>query len=211
VHYSQEYFNWQKNLGAFGGIVDLFKFSQYIQPTDRVLDFGCGGAYLLANVQCEAKAGIEINPAARAVARAHGITVYEDPADVPDGFATVVISNHALEHVEFPVGSLRSLAPKLVPGGKAVFVVPHEGPLAPYKENDINQHLYTWNPLTFGNLFGAAGYTNIRVDLIRHKWPPNYTEWYACLGPRNFHRLCQAYAIFKNNYQVRAVVERPVL
>lgn len=26
-HYSEDYFNWQKNIGAFGGMANLFKFN----------------------------------------------------------------------------------------------------------------------------------------------------------------------------------------
>ncbi len=208
MNYDADYFNWQKNVGAFGGMANLFKFVAFIRPTDTVLDFGCGGGYLLHHITCQAKAGIEISATARAEAQRLGLTVYEFPKDVPDDFATVIVSNHALEHVECPLDILRALRPKLKPGGKAVFVVPHQGPDESYRPGDINQHLYTWNPLTLGNLFYAAGYTNIHADAIRHKWPPNYTRWYVRLGPRGFDRLARLYARYKHNYQIRVVAER---
>lgn len=47
-HYNEDYFNWQKNIGLFGGWANSTKFEQYITKEDDVLDFGCGGGYLLA-------------------------------------------------------------------------------------------------------------------------------------------------------------------
>ena len=29
-HYNVDYFNWQKNIGAFGGMANLFKFNNHI-------------------------------------------------------------------------------------------------------------------------------------------------------------------------------------
>ena len=46
------------------------------RPHAAVLDFGCGGGYLLHNLTCAEKAGIEVNPAAIEDARAKGLTIY---------------------------------------------------------------------------------------------------------------------------------------
>ncbi len=206
--YDEEYFEWQRRIGRFGGTANAFKFRPYVGPADIVLDFGCGGGYLLAGLNCAQRIGVEINDAARREAERLGITVYKDIGDVPDESVTVIISNHALEHVECPLYTLRALLPKLKPGGKAVFVVPHQGPHEPYTPGDPNQHLYTWNPLTLGNLFAAAGYVEITVDLIRHRWPPGYERWYRLLGQRGFDVLCRLYAVLSGNYQLRAVAKR---
>ena len=208
--YDNSYFEWQKHIGAFGGHANLFKFSDFINESDIVLDFGCGGGYLLGNIECADKAGVEINEIARQVAKSSGITVYRKLNDVPDRFATLAISNHVLEHVSCPLQELTTLLSKLRFGGRAVFVVPHQNPGEPYVENDVNQHLYTWNPQTFGNLFKVAGFINIRVDVLQHKWPPNFTSWYKLLGQRRFDILCHWYAKLKKNYQIRAYAERPL-
>lgn len=47
THYDAEYFNWQKNIGAFGGWANSFKFKNSISKSDTVIDFGCGGGFLL--------------------------------------------------------------------------------------------------------------------------------------------------------------------
>jgi SAM-dependent methyltransferase len=207
MQYGKTYFDYQKDIGAFGGRANLFKFAPFIQPTDTVLDFGCGGGYLLHHIDAASKAGIEINPAARETARQSGLTIYASTAEVPDETADIIVSNHALEHVEAPLDELRALLPKLRPGGKIVFVVPHQKPAEAYRANDPNQHLYTWNPLTLGNLFHAAGYEHIDVDVLRYAWKPSFGRYYR-LGQWAFDLRCRVCALRLGNYQIRAVAER---
>jgi SAM-dependent methyltransferase len=205
MYYDKDYFDWQKNMGAFGGTAELFKFEKYITSQDNVLDFGCGGGYLLHNLNCKRKVGIEINDTARIEIVNSGICAVKYPSDVEDNFADVLISNHALEHVESPYHILKELYPKLKYGGKVIFVVPHQKPSEKYIENDINNHLYTWNPLTLGNLFKQAGYKVQKVDVIRHRWPPFYTKVRSACGFSLFNTVCKMYAYFRVNYQIRIV------
>jgi cyclopropane fatty-acyl-phospholipid synthase-like methyltransferase len=60
-HYDSKYYDWQKGMGAFGGWANITKFNDYISPNDDVLDFGCGGGYLLKNLVCKKRVGVEIN------------------------------------------------------------------------------------------------------------------------------------------------------
>lgn len=206
--YEQDYFAYQRRIGEFGGIANRFKFDPFITPEDVVLDFGCGGGYLLKNLQVKDKAGLEISEIARQTAQEQGLQVYASIDEIPDSFATVIISNHVLEHVEAPLDTLRALRPKLKPGGKAVFVVPHEKPDQAYKPGDVNQHLYTWNPMTLGNLFAAAGYMNVEVDVLRHMWPPKYHKVYKVFGADTFHKVARIYARLRRGYQIRAIAYR---
>ena len=50
IGYSKEYFDWQKNLGELGGLYDTYKYLPYIKKDDYVLDFGCGGGYILKSL-----------------------------------------------------------------------------------------------------------------------------------------------------------------
>ena len=101
--YDEEYFAWQKEIGEFGGKANLFKFGRYFDSTDDILDFGCGGGYLLDNITTSGKKiGIEINPAARREAERKGIECYPDFTQIEDNSMDVIISNHALEHVSDP-------------------------------------------------------------------------------------------------------------
>ena len=209
VYYDSAYYEWQRESGEFGALVDLFKFQPHISPSDSLIEFGCGGGFLLSRIVCERKVGVEPNQAARRDAESKGLRVYKTVEDVPDRIATIVMSNHALEHVESPLEILRSLMPKMRGGAKIVFVVPHESELTPYDPNDVNQHLYTWTPQTLGNLFMAAGFTHIQVRSIRHMWPPFHRQFLAALGLPLFHLVCRTYAFLGGHYQLCVMAEKP--
>ena len=209
-HYDDKYFAWQASIGEFGGWANLSKFDSYISECDDVLDFGCGGGYLLKNLCCKNKIGLEINPNAASVAKANGVEIYRKVQEIPDECSDVIISNNALEHTQLPLQELQSLFPKLRKGGKIIFVVPCESIYNIYYPNDINHHLYSWSPMNLGNLFTEAGFTLIESKAYIHKWPPRY-KLYAQLGGRwLFEMACRIYGrIERSWFQVRAVGERP--
>jgi SAM-dependent methyltransferase len=206
--YDEKYFDWQKSMGEFGGIVNQQLFSPFIASGDSVLEFGCGGGYLLNGIKCNQKIGIEINPSARNNAREMGLNVFEHIADVPDDFADVVISNHVLEHVNNPISTLQDLYPKIKINGKLVFIVPHEKASQNWHPSDINQHLYTWNPMTLGNLFQRAGYEIISVERIWLKWPPKFDFIYKLCGETLFHLICKIEAFRTNTVQIRVTAKK---
>jgi SAM-dependent methyltransferase len=209
VHYGEDYFSWQKNIGAFGGVANLFKFVEYISSTDTVLDLGSGGGYLLSNIVCARKLGIEINPIARLnAAEKANIKSVESAKDVPDDYADVIISNHALEHMYSPLDVLKAIRPKLKNGGKLILVVPSEPHEQAWDPNDINKHIFTWNPMTLGNLVSLAGFQVIKVEPIQHQWPPDFIQVWERLGEAAFHEACRTQAIKNGNYQIRIVATR---
>lgn len=140
-HYNKNYFDWQKRVGEFGGKANLFKFQNYIKPNDTVLDFGCGGGYLLEKVNCKKKIGVEINKVAIKQAQ-EKFTVYSNLNKVQNNSIDVIISNHVLEHLENPLKTLKELRKKLRKGGIIVFVFPQESDIE-YHKHDPNQHLFT--------------------------------------------------------------------
>ncbi len=208
-HYDDRYFAWQASIGEFGGWANLTKFEAYVGEQDDVLDFGCGGGYLLKNLRCRKRIGVEVNPASAEIARKNGVEVYSRPQDVPDDYADVIISNHAIEHALHPLQELKALYPKLRKGGRIVFVVPCESIRYAYKPGDINHHLYSWSPMCLGNLFTEAGYTLIESRAYIHKWPPKY-RFIARVGGRVlFEIACRIYGRLERSwFQVRAVAEK---
>ncbi|MEP7383494.1 MAG: class I SAM-dependent methyltransferase [Gemmatimonadota bacterium] len=192
-HYDADYFAWQRSIGEFSAKANRFRFQPYVSPADRVVDFGCGGGYLLAALACADRMGVEVNPVARQEAERQGITTVPYAELLPDAWADVVISNSALEHVEHPLAELRKIVPKVRPGGRVIVVVPMENLDARYKVDDVNQHLYTWSPLNLGNLVKAAGLVVEDVRASRIMWPPFYAQCYALLGERGFRWLCLMY------------------
>jgi hypothetical protein len=65
---------------------------------------GAGGGFLILNLkECDEKLGVEINPLAREEAlNERNIHLVASCSDLPDMWADVIISNHALEHVFCP-------------------------------------------------------------------------------------------------------------
>lgn len=208
-HYDEEYFVWQNSIGKFGGWANLTKFDNYIEKNHRVLEFGSGGGWLLNNIHCAEKMGVEINDAARSFALEHNkINSVKYVSELSDNTYDVIISNHALEHCHNPREELIELYSKLRSGGKIIFVVPCEGWRNKWKLNDINMHLYTWNSMTLGNLFISAGFNIISVEPFIHRWPPYYGR-IAKFGRSIFNFCCKVYGRVNTDLtQIRVIAEK---
>lgn len=166
-------------------------FRPYIRSDMTVVEFGSGGGYLLDNLQAKEKIGIEINDAARAEAKKIGINSVKYISDIPDDYADIIISTSVLEHVENPFGALKELKGKLKDGGRIVFHVPNESCDTEYVRSEVNNHLYTWNCLTLGNLFKAAGYFVYSVQKVQEVWPKHFLEIERQVSSELFETLCE--------------------
>jgi SAM-dependent methyltransferase len=186
----KEYFAWQKAGGEFLARVFAHRFTPYISPNDTVVDFGCGGGFLLNTLTCAKRVGVEINPIARQHACNLGLECHETVDEVRDGIADVIISNHALEHVENPIAALRSLRKKLKANGRIVICVPIDNWRLQnrYDPMDQNHHLYTWTAQLLGNCLLEAGYHRIEIRLRNESWIRGWTS-------RLYNRL--PYPIFR--------------
>ena len=171
-HYDESYFEWQKSIGKVINKKSLFH--EYINTDMKVIEFGSGGGFLLQTINAKEKIGVEINPYAREFAKNNGILSVETAEEIQDEWADIIISSHALEHVENPLDILKVLFKKLKHDGLMVFVVPSEPVDREYIKSDINNHLWSWNCLTLGNLFKAAGFFINRVERISTFWPCGY-------------------------------------
>lgn len=218
THYGTEYFHWQSEIGRFGGWANLSKFAPFVHHNMRVLDFGCGGGYLLYRLNCREKLGIEINPVARAAAEHNSISAVSSTAEVPDDWADLIISNHALEHCEYPLGELRELIRKVAPGGSIVFFVPSESIRHRFKKADPNHHLYSWSPMSAANLFAEAGFRVHESKAYLHVWPPSrLPKLLRRIGGRTLFELgCRIYGTLtylglslSSVSQIRIIAQRP--
>lgn len=203
-HYNKEYFDWQKNIGNFGGKAETFKFKANIKPEFTVLDFGCGGGYILANLKCKNKIGIEVNETAYEEIEANGVTPYKGAQQVlsqlGEESVDIIISNHALEHTLNPLKEINELYPLLKRGGLIHFFVPCDNINKKFHKNDINFHLYSWSPSNLGNLFTEAGYEVIMARPYFHKWPPKFYEIQKKLGWPIFNLICRVYARMERSW-----------
>jgi SAM-dependent methyltransferase len=207
--YQEDYFSWQSKVGKFGGKANLFKFERYIGPSDKVLDYG--GGFLLQALNCEVKAGIEINPV---IQSPNGVTIFKNLKEISQRFGAesfdVVISNHALEHIDNPANALKECFQMLKPGGKAIIVVPSESHRIKYVPEDINKHIVTFAPINLGNLLTLTGFKVISVKRLFHKWPPGY-ESIANINWKLFHYISYIYGFYKSSsIQLIAIAEKPI-
>ena len=76
IYYDDTYFRWQAPLGEFGGWANQTKFSEFVDADSTVLDFGCGGGFLLKNMRCGKRVGVELNPTAADTAKKNGIEIW---------------------------------------------------------------------------------------------------------------------------------------
>jgi len=216
-HYTGEagsrYFDWQNRNGEVCGRIEARKFKAYVKPTDSVLDFGCGGGHVLRNLDCARRVGIEINPAARTIAARGGMECHESIAGVEDNSFEVVISNHALEHVQFPISILKALRSKLRPSGVLVLCVPIDDwrTQQKYNRQDISHHLHTWTPQLLGNSLFEAGFTpeQFSIRLLTHAWFPGTAGAYAKMPEFLFDMLCQMSAVMTKRRQLLALAYKP--
>ncbi len=169
-HYDAHYYAWQNANIDIKTKFKVKRFAKYVKPTDTVLDFGCAGGALIAALPGARKIGVELNDVARTAAeQEYGIEGYKNLADVPDGIADVIISNHTLEHIAAPYDALCQLLPKLKADGRLVLVLPIDDwrALRKYDPKDINRHLYTWSPMNIGHLLDEAGYRPQEIYVVR--------------------------------------------
>lgn len=103
----------------------------------RILDVGCGGGSLLADLQKAGHdvVGLEPDPAARKVAAERGITVYDGSAEnYPDHIEPasfdIVLMVHVLEHTVDPVTAVTSASKVLKPGGSFIVETPNHDALS---------------------------------------------------------------------------------
>lgn len=197
--YDSNYFNYQKQIGEFGGRANLFKFEKHISNSDKVLDFGCGGGFLLKNIKCQEKTGVEINKVARDFCNdVNNINCFEKIDEIQDNTFDVIISNHCLEHVDSPIKILKQLYNKLKKDGKIIIVVPNHTNNVRFKSNDIDFHFYSFSPANLGNILIYSGFNLISANNLRHTWPPKYLliEKYFKLSV--FHFLSKVFSFLNN-------------
>jgi len=206
-----EYFSWQRESGRVGAVLNARKFAQHVRTSDRLLDFGCGGGFLMEQLQAVHRVGVEPNAVAREAACQRGLDVRASPTEVEEDSVDIVISNHALEHTLAPLDELRELRRALRPGGKLVLWLPIDDwrmERSPALDTDPNHHLYTWTPLLVGNLLDEAGFTNIDARVVTHAWPPHY-ERLARLPEPAFDLLARFWSAARRRRQVAAVALKP--
>lgn len=191
--YNKKYFKWYQEIGKLGGILNAKKFEKYINKNDTVLDFGCGGGYLLKNLSCLKKHGLEINPNAITEAKTNLDKVFNNIDLLPLNYYDKIISNNVLQHCENPFLELKKLNKSLKKNGLIIIIVSCASRRLSYKSNDINYQLYSWSPMNLGNILDAANFKVLLTKNYYDKWLPKPNFFYNLIGKKIFNFLCYIY------------------
>jgi SAM-dependent methyltransferase len=209
AHYDPDYFEWQSSSGTIGGRLSAKAFRPYLEKSDCVLDFGCGGGFMLQALDVGRRLGVDVNPAALQAARDNGIEAFANLEDVPDMVADVVISNHALEHVEDPLSVLREMARKLKSGGRIVAIVPCDVASYPFMKHDRDFHLFSWSANNIANLVTCAGFKVEDARALRTAWPPGYVWIHNYFGMKVLELATRLFgSLPRKRGQVRVVARK---
>ncbi len=184
----------------------------WLDGLDTVVDFGCGDGGILIRLSVRQRIGVELNEAASAEAQARGISVVSSLADVASEIADAVLFCHSLEHVASPADCLSEARRVLRPRGRIVVLLPAETPshlaYRTWRPN-LDRHLFSWTPLSIGNLLRVCGY-----DLVfaRLEAPATRSRIVQSLGltPGLRRRLVDLRARLLRRLEILAVATRPV-
>lgn len=206
----EEYYAWQHRTADFGARLNARKFAKHIRPGDTVVDFGCGGGFLLEQLPGAAKIGIEPNPAAREAGRQRGVDIVANPSEVGSESADIVISNHALEHTLAPIDELRELIRILKSSGRLILWLPLDDWRRQRRADpdDVNHHLYTWTPQLIHNLLVEAGFDVQETRVVTHAWPPK-VMLLSRLPEGVFDQLARVWSVIDRRRQVEAIAVKP--
>lgn len=163
----------------------LQRIARFVQPPGRLLDFGCGWGFFLAEAQRSGwePYGLEPLPAPAIYARVHaGATVVSDTLraeSFPERFFDVITSFQVFEHLPEPDAVLAQLARLLCPGGLILIEVPNINTwsvrlLGKRHRHYVQDHLNFFSGQTLGQLMERHGlrvvdaYYPIRQMSLRH-------------------------------------------
>ena len=189
--YNQKYFDWYKKIGKFGGIFNKKNFLPYINKKDVVLDFGCGGGYLLNSIDCKVKHGVEINPIAIKQAKANKIRIFKNSKKLKKNYYNKIISNNTLQHCDDPKKEIKLLYNALKKNGLIIIVTGCSSRNLKYIPKDINYQMYSWSPMNLGNFLDNSDFKVILSKKIMSKWPPYYSFFYSTFGMWIFKLICK--------------------
>lgn len=208
----RDYFAYQnKNADRAAGL-EIFKFFPHLDEQHSVLDFGCRGGWILRALAPHRAVGIEVNPTARAVCEAHGTEVHPSLDSLPPETFSRIISHHCLEHVPYPIETLKALRQRLDENGLILLVLPIDDwrRQTDYTARDSDHHLHTWTPRLLANTLAEAGFECIEVRVLTHAFPRGWETLSSILAAPLFHACCWLWSIVAKRRQLIAVAGKAV-
>ena len=143
---------------------DYFSFD--FNEDSKILDFGIGLGH---NTICfKNKYGFDINKGLYPQLKENGFKMFETIEDIPSNYFDEILISQVLEHVDYPMGTLKMLHSKLKVGGKIRVVVPNIRYKVPSNLNSeyVSGHLHAWTHYELNYLLNRAGFHNVYNKII---------------------------------------------
>jgi SAM-dependent methyltransferase len=136
------------------------KFQRFILDTSKVLEYGAGNGWNLAELKAREKVAYDVFIDPVIPWSKYGIETCNKISEIPKNHFDSIICHHVLEHVENPFEELASLRDYLRPDGQIILFVPFEtrSSYKKYNPTDKNGHIYSWNVQSFCRLIEQAGF-----------------------------------------------------
>jgi SAM-dependent methyltransferase len=207
---ADEYFEWQSGIGRLGADLNRWKVERYLHPDDTVLDFGCGGGYLLGALPVARKLGVEVSPRASEIATQNGLDVVSSLGEVPSSAVDVVISHAVLDHTLNPFAELKELFRVLRPGGRLVLWTPiDDWRDRRSRQRDPNFRMYTWTPPLMRNLLDEAGFDEIETAVSTYAWSLRFARYRHRMPMPIFRLACRFTSIVLHRRELRSIAVKP--
>ncbi|MCV6639194.1 class I SAM-dependent methyltransferase [Candidatus Albibeggiatoa sp. nov. NOAA] len=211
-YYGQAYYNSKK--GKFSPLIEkIFKlnhqrnakqFYQRFQPK-RILEIGCGRAYLLKELKqldCEVYC-LESDEAADWILNNADVNmITESKLDFPAQYFDLIIYWHVFEHLPDPVASLRQMTTLLADNQRICISVPNADSyqaklqLSTWFHLDVPRHLYHFTPQSLVMLLESEGYEIESIeagDMIQnlYGWLQSLANLFTPKEINGFYRFLQ--------------------
>jgi FkbM family methyltransferase len=191
------YFEWQKNIALFNLDKNVKKFAEEInelKPSSKVLDFGCGGGYILNTFSNIKKYGVEINEDALNVSKKKFI-VKKNIDKFRDNFFDLIISYNALDHTDNPNLILNKMYKKLKKNGKVVIICGCQKYNLDYVTRNISNVKYSFSISNIKALFRDNDFLVLKTTTINYKLFKGYKKIKKILPQSIFDILCIIYSV----------------